>query len=102
MKQSKLRRRRVIRYAILYFVLLVLFVALIVGPAVAGKMIPDSLTSSLSDIAGFRLMQPTSLDHDNTNASSQTGTGMVGYTGAGLKTTTTSGSSGSTAKIKLF
>ncbi|KAH6989456.1 1,3-beta-glucan synthase component-domain-containing protein [Ilyonectria sp. MPI-CAGE-AT-0026] len=102
MKQSKLRRRRVIRYAILYFVLLVLFVALIVGPAVAGKMVPDSLTSSLSDIAGFRLMQPNNLDKDNTNASSQTGTGMVGYTGAGLKTTTTSGSSGATAKIKLF
>lgn len=81
--------------------LLVVFVALIVGPAVAGKMIPDSLTSSLSDIAGFRLMQPNDLKNDNTNASSQTGTGMAGYSGAG-KTSSATSSSGSTAKIKLF
>jgi 1,3-beta-glucan synthase len=102
LKQSKLRRRRVIRYSILYFTLLVLFIALIVGPAVAGDKIPSSLTSSLSDIAGFRLMQPNHLKNDNTNASSQTGTGMADYTGAGLSSSSASSTDGATGKINLF
>ncbi|KAF4460704.1 13-beta-glucan synthase component FKS1 [Fusarium albosuccineum] len=101
MKQSKLRRRRVIRYAILYFVLLIVFVALIAGPAVAGKYLGDSL-SSLSDIAGFRLLQPTDLEWNNTNSTSQTGTGMAGYTGAGSTKTKTGADASVTAKIKMF
>ncbi|KAF7562126.1 hypothetical protein G7046_g2003 [Stylonectria norvegica] len=103
MKQSKLRRRRVIRFAILYFVLLIIFVGLIVGPAVAGKMILDPLSGSISDIGGFKLLQPNGQDHDNTNSTMATGTGKEGYTGAGRKTTSGTGSSSSaTGKIRLF
>ncbi|RSM06037.1 hypothetical protein CEP52_005919 [Fusarium oligoseptatum] len=100
MKQSKLRRRRVIRYAILYFTLLIVFIALIVGPVVAGKYIGDTISSSLGGL-GFNLVQPTDLEHDNTNSTSQTGTGMAGYTGAG-KSKTTGAEASVTAKIKLF
>lgn len=46
LKQSKLRRRRVIRYSILYFVMLILFVLLLAGPLIVrrlGVINPDSL-----------------------------------------------------------
>ncbi|KAF2155139.1 glycosyltransferase family 48 protein [Myriangium duriaei CBS 260.36] len=63
LKQSKLRRRRVIRYAILYFVMFFLFIALIVGPIVAskfmGKMKPIAVGS-------FTLSQPTGLKNNDT------------------------------------
>lgn len=103
MKQSKLRRRRVIRFAILYFVLLVLFLALIVGPSVAKKQIPDSLYTSINDIMpSFNLVQPNGQDNDNTNGTSETGTGMDGYTGAGLKTSSGAAKATGNSKIKLF
>ncbi len=76
MKQSKLRRRRVFRYAVLYFVLLVVFVALIVGPIVAGKQIPKSVLSSLTST---NLIQPTGLNNDDTLSRTQTGTGSPTY-----------------------
>lgn len=38
-KQTKLRRRRVIRFSVLYFVLLVVFIALIAGPMAAKKIL---------------------------------------------------------------
>ena len=78
MKQTKLRRRRVIRYAILYLVLLVVFVAIMVGPGVAGKHLniswPDLLTKE-------GLIQPTGLNNDDTEGRKPTGTGKVPYTG---------------------
>lgn len=101
MKQSKLRRRRVVRYAILYFTLLVVFIALIVGPIVAGKFIFPAIDSALSGLP-FKLVQPTGLDRDYTNSTSATGTGREGYTGAGSKPSTTGGDSSVTGKIKLF
>lgn len=85
MKQSKLRRKRVFRYAILYFVMLVVFVGLIVGPVVAGKKIPSSVTGSLSDTF---LVQPANQDFDDTIGRTETGVRAPGYTGAGLKTMT--------------
>lgn len=103
MKQSKLRRRRVVRYAILYFTLLVVFIALIAGPIVAGKyMPPNTISGVLGDIAGFRLYQPNDLNNDNTNSTMATGTGMQGYTGAGLTKTKTGADASATGKIKLF
>ncbi|KAK3942084.1 putative beta-glucan synthase [Diplogelasinospora grovesii] len=78
MKQSKLRRRRVFRYAVLYFTMLIVFVALIAGPIVAGKSIPTSLTSKIP----LNLMQPVGQNNDDTNGHNQTGTGAPGYTGA--------------------
>ncbi|KEY64754.1 hypothetical protein S7711_05404 [Stachybotrys chartarum IBT 7711] len=101
MKQSKLRRRRVIRYAILYFVMLVVFVALLVGPSLARDAIPTSLTDTLSDIGGFRLLQPYNQNRDNTNGTDATGTGDPDYTGAGL-TLSSSDSSEPTNRIRLF
>ena len=60
-----------IRYAILYFVLLVVFLALIVGPIVAGKQITLSLTLPME------LLQPTGYSNNDTSAS-VTGTCIQG------------------------
>jgi 1,3-beta-glucan synthase len=73
MKQSKLRRRRVIRYAVLYFALLAVFVGLLVAPTVVGDAIPEDLNNSLN-FAGFRLVQPNGENNNNTNGTSETGT----------------------------
>jgi 1,3-beta-glucan synthase len=62
LKQTKLRKRRVIRYAILYFVILVVFVALLAGPIVAGKYIPKM------DSIPMDLLQPTGLNNNDTKA----------------------------------
>jgi 1,3-beta-glucan synthase len=80
MKQTKLRRRRVIRYAILYFVLLVVILALIIGPAVAGKYVPKSITD-MDILKKNALIQPTGLSNDDTLGRTPTGTGAAGYSG---------------------
>ena len=92
MKQSKLRKRRVWRYAILYFALLILFMALLIGPIVAGsKILTDSLTSNIP----MELYQPVGLNNNDTRNRTETGTGAVS-TGA-------SSTASSAAKmIKLF
>ena len=110
MKQSKLRRRRVIRFAILYFVMLAVFIGLIVGPIVASKQIPADTLQKLGKSASlggkFRLMQPNGQDYDNTNGTLATGTGRTGYSGAFTKSTTSGGSqptaSSGNNKIKLL
>ncbi|KAF7550323.1 hypothetical protein G7Z17_g5807 [Cylindrodendrum hubeiense] len=103
-KQSKLRQRRVIRWTIIYFLMLNVFLGLIVAPALVGKYMPSSVMSLFEDLAGLHLLQPTGQDRNNTNGTQQTGTGMPGYTGVGMDTSTLS--SGSTAtvtgKIRLF
>jgi 1,3-beta-glucan synthase len=91
MKQSKLRKRRVWRYAVLYFVLLVVFLALLVGPLVAGKMI---LTDSLIKSIPQKLMQPIHQDNNNTHNRDQTGTGNVSSIAAATST--------GTSKVRLF
>jgi len=58
-KVSKLRKRRVIRFAVLYFVLLALFVGLIVGPIVGHKYIPASLVTDIP----MELYQPTNFNN---------------------------------------
>lgn len=65
MKQTKLRRRRVIRYAILYFVMLVVFVALLVGPSVVGQKVDigDILPKNLKDMG---LLQPGKQENNDT------------------------------------
>ncbi|KID92565.1 beta-1,3-glucan synthase catalytic subunit [Metarhizium guizhouense ARSEF 977] len=84
MKQSKLRRRRVTRYAILYFVLLVVFVGLIVGPVVLKKanvLTPDNFKKWYISLqpGKMRLMQPNFLNNKNTHQSSETGTANPTY-----------------------
>lgn len=78
MKQSKLRKRRVLRYAILYFVLLVVFLAMIVGPIVAGSYIPKDALKLLND---QHLMQPIGQENDDTMGKTATGTGSPSYSG---------------------
>ncbi|KAL8774996.1 MAG: hypothetical protein Q9209_000475 [Squamulea sp. 1 TL-2023] len=74
-KQSKLRKRRVIRFATLYFIMLIIFVALLAGPLVVAK-----LKISLPDIP-MQLLQPTGLNNNDT-LSSPTGNTLNGGSGA--------------------
>ena len=92
MKQSKLRKRRIWRYAVLYFVMLIVFLALLVGPIVAGSSI---LTDSLTKSIPMNLYQPQGLDNNDTRGRNETGTGRV--SGAASSTTVAG-----TAKIRLF
>lgn len=85
-----------IRYAILYFILLIIFVALIVGPIVAGKQLGDgTLDFANLDLGGSKmyLRQPLLKlgrygDNDDTRGRLETGTKMVGYSGVWTPTTT--------------
>jgi 1,3-beta-glucan synthase len=99
MKQTKLRRRRVLRYAILYFVLLVVFIALIVGPAVAGRYIKlEDLNIPMLD--DMKLLQPTSLSNDDTKGTSATGVKNPSYTGVMTTTRTASGTARATTTTR--
>lgn len=72
LKQSKLRKRRVVRFAILYFILLILFLALVVGPVVGGSKI--NLAPILKQLQlgaankPIILVQPTGLFNNDTNS----------------------------------
>lgn len=64
LKQNKLRKRRVVRFAMLYFFLLVVFLALIIGPTVAGKFAQSAIAGFLPQggiLAG--LGQPVGLNN---------------------------------------
>lgn len=80
------------RYTVLYFLMLVVFVALLVGPIVAGKMVPKSLTKGLDST---HLLQPVGQDNDDTRGHTQTGTGMPNY--AGIYTPSSAAAPGSAA-----
>jgi 1,3-beta-glucan synthase len=91
LKQTKLRKRRVVRYAILYFVLFVVFICLIAGPLIASKHIQFGTIPQ-------HLAQPTGLNNNDT-FSSETGTAVHGGAattggggGGGASPTTTGGS----------
>ena len=70
LKQTKLRRRRVIRYSILYFVMLVVFLALLVGPVALRNPAVFNLDKTFNK--NFRentlmfLLQPTSPNNNDT------------------------------------
>lgn len=85
----------------------VLFLALMIGPSVVGQNMTIDIHGLLGDPLEFRLVQPTGLDNDNTNGTTQlTGTGMDGYTGylytKSLATATDENGNRPTDKIKLF
>lgn len=94
LKQSKLRRRRTIRYAILYFTLFVIFIVLIVAPMVAGKFMNLKV-----DTLPMNLMQPTNLKNNDTT-SQTTGTAVAGETDAAAATS--GGSAASSAAARRF
>lgn len=87
--------------------MLVVFLALIIGPIVAGKQIPASAFDALKQ---YNLVQPTGLLNDDTIGTTETGTGATDYSGWGTRTrtSTTSGAetaattSAGAAKIRLF
>ena len=93
LKQSKLRRRRTIRYAILYFTLFVIFIVLIVAPMVAGKFMNLKI-----DTLPMQLQQPTNLKNNDTT-SQTTGTAVAGQTDAAA---TSGGSAASSAAARRF
>ncbi|KAK2874970.1 hypothetical protein FQN49_001903 [Arthroderma sp. PD_2] len=67
LKQSKLRKRRVIRFAILYFVMFIVFALVIAGPLVAKNFLKIEdlgLPGIVSDLS-----QPNNLNNNNTDES---------------------------------
>lgn len=74
MKQTKLRRRRVIRFAILYFVLLAVFLAILVAPGVAGKNI--DIAKMLPMLRDEGLLQPTGQHNNDTWGRTKTASGV--------------------------
>ena len=89
LKQSKLRRRRVIRYAILYFTMFVLFIALLIGPIFAQSHISVISLFKEDPSKTFYLFKPWGLNNNNTNGTDVTGTGL--NSAAAAATTTGSG-----------
>jgi 1,3-beta-glucan synthase len=86
-KQSRLRRRRVIRYAMLYFVLLVLFLVLFIGPVIVRRFMDlPALPSTFKDF-----QQPTGQDNNDTVS---TVTGSVLIPGLGNEGATGGGGGG--------
>ena len=73
-----------IRFAILYFIMLVLFLVLIIGPVIVRNYISGLPTIPLD------LMQPTGQDNNDTT-SSQTGSALIGGGGAAASAAATTG-----------
>ncbi|KAK3708130.1 1,3-beta-D-glucan synthase [Vermiconidia calcicola] len=76
LKQSKLRKRRVVRYAILYFTMFFLFLILIIGPGVAAPFLADTV----NDMTGESLMnlvQPANWNNNDTLNRKPTGTELA-------------------------
>ncbi|KAJ4348188.1 1,3-beta-D-glucan synthase [Didymosphaeria variabile] len=95
LKQTKLRRRRVVRYAILYFLLLVVFIALLVGPVVAGKFLKLNIDIPMD------LLQPTGQNNNDTT-SSVTGTCINGACPGPGGDDSEATSTDSSAKLRRF
>lgn len=70
MKQSKLRKRRVVRYAIMYFSMFFLFLILVVGPVIVSKFF-------IPELSIMNLEQPTDWNNNDTIGTTQTGTALV-------------------------
>jgi len=92
MKQSKLRKRRVFRYSMLYFFMLIVFLVLIIGPAVAGPQL-ISLTKSIT--IPMNLLQPSNQTNNDTGGPETGASGDA--TGSGVAATSTAA-----ARVRLF
>ncbi|KAF2717657.1 glycosyltransferase family 48 protein [Polychaeton citri CBS 116435] len=75
LKQSKLRRRRVIRYAILFFTMFVIFLALLIAPIIIGNFKLVDIDTSTLVIGDIVLAQPNNWNHNDTSGK-QTGTAL--------------------------
>ncbi|KAJ4146841.1 hypothetical protein LMH87_001400 [Akanthomyces muscarius] len=68
MKQSKLRKRQVVRFAALYFFLLIVFVGMIAGPiAYSNSQKNISFLDKIPKLGGFILVQPNHQNNNNTS-----------------------------------
>jgi 1,3-beta-glucan synthase len=86
MKQSRLRKRRVWRYAAVYFAMLVIFLALLVGPVLSSKNITGITNGTLGDLLGpnakeplTNILQPVGQNNNDTFSTAHTGTGAPNY-----------------------
>ncbi|CCK69000.1 1,3-beta-D-glucan synthase KNAG_0B05680 [Huiozyma naganishii CBS 8797] len=70
LKQARLRKRMVKKYASLYFLVLIIFAACIVGPAVASSHVHD-IGKGLTGVA-HNLFQPRNLSNNDTGLSMST------------------------------
>lgn len=92
LKQSKLRRRRVIRYSILFFSLFVLFLILVAGPAIVVKFM------EVPPLDVFELQQPTDWNNNDTTME-ETG---IFYNGGGGNNAAASADAGDAVKRAIF
>ncbi|QLG70908.1 hypothetical protein HG535_0A08540 [Zygotorulaspora mrakii] len=71
LKQTRLRKRMVKKYSALYFIILLVFAACIVGPAVASSRVPSNIGSTLTGT--FRnLVQPRNRSNNDTGSQMST------------------------------
>lgn len=77
-----------IRYAILYFIMFIIFVVLIIGPVIARNYI-----GNLGDNLPLHLMQPTGQNNNDTLGSQKTGSFINGFVSSG-PTASSNGDSG--------
>jgi len=112
LKQTKLRKRRVIRYAILYFFLLVVFLLLLVGPVIVGGKLHFKLPA-----LPLEILQPTGYNNNDTSAKvtgsciqghcpgyqgGDGGSGSTGTGGGGNNNSPAQTSSGSSNKFRRY
>lgn len=74
LKQTRLRKRMVKKYSALYYIILLLFAACIVGPAVASSKVDKNLGSSLTGTFA-NLVQPRGKPNDDTGSTMTTQSG---------------------------
>lgn len=95
------------RFAVLYFVLFIVFLALVIGPAVAGKFIYKTLADMVGDKGTvFDMLQPTGLNNNDTFAEETgtklgIGTSHTTYVRSGDPTAAAS-ATGDAQRIRLF
>lgn len=68
LKQAKLRKRMVRKYAVLYTLILILFIVIIAAPAIAASYVPKDIEGQLgSNLGPFEgIFQPRGLDNNDT------------------------------------
>lgn len=104
MKQSKLRKRRVWRFAVMYFTLFVVFLALAIAPVLGGSKVPvESLINSVgggkNDSMIALLFQPNNVTAGYNNDTGPQNTAIKSSEKsvlAGVTVTTTGAKSSST------
>jgi len=98
MKQTKLRKRRVVRFAILFFTLFVVFLAVAIAPAFLGTVIPASVMD-IKTLTQYGLIQPSNWNNNDTSGNA---TGLAAGTAAAQASATASSGSDSFRRAVLM